>query len=163
MIYFKLNKLKIKLCGLSNCISLEEANKQPLKAYVITEANGKKIMDSGVRVGPLDLKYETEQTLNKYGLNSTLIERLKQYFGLSGKKAEEQLQDKPFELTQSEFDIITKKVKDFYLPKVAMLPGRFRKDKRVYSRCYYEFIFNALFFIFYYIHKGKKVDEISNR
>ena len=29
MIYFKLNKLKIKLCGLSNCISLEEANKQP--------------------------------------------------------------------------------------------------------------------------------------
>ena len=37
---------------------MAEAEKSPLKAYVLTERNGKKITDSGVRLGKSFLNFE---------------------------------------------------------------------------------------------------------
>jgi hypothetical protein len=136
----------------NECTSLEDASKNQLRGYVLTQAHGKNITDSGVRIGnhtfviikfifyylnlfflgPLNLKFETKARLNKYSLGQALVLKLSPYLGLSGKKAIDALESKPLNITQSEFDIIEKKVKEYYLPKIKHLPKRIKSDKRVH-------------------------------
>jgi hypothetical protein len=113
------------------CVNLEEAKKNPLKGYVLTELDGKQENDNGVRIGPVDLKYDTEQKMKKYGFDDKLIEKFKPYIGLTGQKAEEALKSNPLELTKEEMKIVTDKMKDFYMPKVKKLPSKIRNDQRV--------------------------------
>jgi hypothetical protein len=113
------------------CVSLDEAKKNPLKGYVLTESNGKPESDNGVRIGPVDLKYDSEEKMKKYGFDQKLIDKFKPYIGLSGQKAEEALKSKPLELTEEEMKTLTDKMKNFYMPKVKTLPSKIRNDKRV--------------------------------
>ncbi len=114
-----------------NCVTLDEAAENPLKGYVLTSANGTNVTDSGVRLGPLDFKYETVNHLKKYGLNSTLIKKFVPYIGLSGIKAENALVDVPLNVTESEYDSIVLAFKNYYLPKVNQVPKRIRRNKKV--------------------------------
>jgi hypothetical protein len=112
----------------SYAVSLEIAKQNPLKAYVLTQFENKQVKDSGVRLGPLDLKFETVQSLKDYGLPNELVEKMTPFIGKSGIEAQRILQQKPLQVTQEQFQMIEKKLVNYWKPKVEKAPQRVRQD-----------------------------------
>jgi hypothetical protein len=111
-------------------LTASEADQNPLQGYVLTDSEGKPT--SGVRIGLLDLQFETTPSLQeKYQFNSTLVSKLSPYIGLSGDKAVQALQDKPLNLTQSEFDDMNKRITNFWMSQLMRAPPAVRRSRSV--------------------------------
>ena len=123
-------------------VTIEEAEKTPLKAYVLT---GEGLSNQGVRIGPLDLSLVKVKNMQKYGLNDTLINRFKPYLGLVDAKAIELLKATPLEISQAEFDSISQQVKAYYEPKYSKAPEFIKNNPKVLKQDDY-LIFSSIFF-----------------
>jgi hypothetical protein len=86
------------------------------------------VSDSGVRIGPLDLKFETLQSLRSYGISDMLIQRLQPYFNVSGAAAIRLLQQRPLQLSQDEYSTMEQRVIEFWRAKLAGAPPVVRQD-----------------------------------
>lgn len=128
-------ELKLFLIGLFfSCINgatIQQAKSNPLQGYVLTSQDGKVIEDSGIRIGPLDLKFESIKSLNEYKLPQELVQKLQPYLGLSGQQASSLVQQKPLILSPQEFDILKKSVTTFWAPKVLSLPPQIKNSPTV--------------------------------
>jgi hypothetical protein len=119
-------------CQQTHCLTIEESNSKPLQGYVLTDQNGTVVGNSGVRIGLLDLQFETEQSLkDDYGLNSTVIAKVVPYAGLTGDKAVQALAQKPLMFDQQEFDDVNQKVTAFWMDKLESAPPFVRKTETV--------------------------------
>ena len=95
---------------------------------MLTDALGNVISDSGVRLGPLDFKFETIMSLKKYGIPQNLIEKFQPYIGKFGQAAIVMLKTTPLVITKSEFQVIEDKIVAFWKPKLAEIPDFVKKD-----------------------------------
>jgi hypothetical protein len=111
-------------------LTASEADKNPLQGYVLTDRSGKP--ESGVRIGLLDLQFETLEALrDKYQLEPSLIQKLSPYVGVTSDKAVQLLKDKPLALTQPEFDTMNQKVTNFWMSQLQKAPPAIRRSRRV--------------------------------
>ena len=111
-------------------VTIEQVKSNPLKAYVLTNAANQP--ESGVRVGLLDFKHETPQSLKRYGIDENEIKKFTPYFGLTGQQALEALNKNPLTLTKSEFDQINSKVYNFWNNKLMELPSSISDSRQVH-------------------------------
>lgn len=112
-------------------LTSQEAQSNPLKAYVLTDQSGSVVGNSGVRIGPIDLGMTSENLLRNYDLPNTLIDRFKPYIGLQGQQAQQALQSNPLTVTQPELTLIEQKFKGYWLPKFHNAPSTIKNNPLV--------------------------------
>lgn len=135
---FKLFVLSVCIYA-SQCLTVEQAKSNPLQGYVLTTPDGQVMKDVGVRVGPLDLKYENQQSLQAYQFPQELVKKLEPYLGKSGNEASQLIQQKPLTLTQEELNTAKLKLFAFWAPKLMKARNLLAVDPNVTK---------SLFFIF---------------
>ena len=113
------------------CITLEQAKNLKDQAYVLTSALGKPVTDSGVRIGPLDLSFETQRTLKQYGLQDDLIAKMQPFLGKKGQAAEQALKQNPLQVTDQQYNQIVKSVVQFWKPKFDRAPVALKQNPKV--------------------------------
>lgn len=112
---------------LYQCATIEQAKSNPFQAYVLTGPDGQVIDNSGVRLGPLDLSFETLKSLRKYNLPQELIQKLEPYMGKRGQEALTFVQQRPFRATAEEYNQIVKGASNYWMKKLQKVPP-FLKD-----------------------------------
>ncbi|CAF0751431.1 unnamed protein product [Brachionus calyciflorus] len=122
--------LAIAICAVTS-LTVEQAKQNPLQAYVLTDPNGQVDPKSGVRIGPLDLKYVRPAALQRMGLQSELIQKFQPYFNVSGQQAQQLLQQKPLQLTQQEYDNLSNQVVAFMEKNYNKVPPPLRNNARI--------------------------------
>ena len=110
-------------------VTMEEAEKNPRKGYVLTEPG---FANQGVRIGPLDLSINRLEDLKKFDLDQALIDKFQPYLGVTSDNAVQLINEKPLELTQGELDSLIQKVKAFYKPKLEGAPMFIRNHPKVH-------------------------------
>ena len=123
--------LVVALFACSQCMTVEEAQKNPLQGYVLTDDDGQVVPISGVRIGPLDLSYTTPQMLQRIGIQQDLIQKFQPYMDVRGEEAKQLLEQQPLKLTQEEFDRISEKAINFLDDHFERLPGPLRQHPRI--------------------------------
>ena len=113
-------------------LELDQVKKDPLKGYVLTNKEGQVVKNSGVRIGLLDLKFESNESLiEKYELPKNISMLVEPYLGLSGEMAVKMLKNKPLQLTQSDYNLVNEKLKAYWVLRLQKAPRFVRKSKQV--------------------------------
>jgi hypothetical protein len=110
---------------------LEQAKNLKDQAYVLTSAQGKPVTDSGVRIGPLDLSFETQQTLKQYRLPDDLVAKMQPYLGKRGQAAEQALSQNPLQVTDQQYNQIVQSVVQFWKPRFDKAPVALKQNPKV--------------------------------
>lgn len=122
----------VAISGIS-CVIESEARAHPLNGYVLQDASGQVVGNSGVRIGPLDFGLTNHEMLVKYGLPEPLIRNFTTYLGLTGAPAVEALKKKPLTLTQDELTLIENKFVQYWKPRFLKLSPAIRSSPLVYN------------------------------
>lgn len=124
-------------------LTIEKARMNPLQGYVLTDSDFKVADESGVRIGPLDLKYLTPELMDKIGLSPDMIELLSPYTQIYGENALTLVRGKPFRLTREQYETLESRMKSFFCQIYDSLPPDQKNDPTVNNN----FAFNHKFFI----------------
>jgi hypothetical protein len=122
----------VAISGIS-CVIESEARAHPLDGYVLEDASGQVVGNSGVRIGPLDFGLTNREMLVKYGIPEPLIQNFTTYLGLTGTPAVEALKRTPLTLTQEELTIIEDKFVQYWKPRFLKLSQAIRDSPLVYN------------------------------
>lgn len=115
----------------SNGLTVEEAQKNPLQAYVLTDQSGKVVPISGVRIGPLDLNYVTPQMLKRIGVSQDLMQKFEPYMNVRGEEAQKLLEQKPLKLSQEQYDQLSNKAIDFMDRLFERIPAPLKQNSTI--------------------------------
>jgi hypothetical protein len=108
---------------IASCVILNEADLNPMSAYVLTDENGRVVDYGGVRLGLLDLEFQTNKTLHeRYNLSEILISKLRPYIGLKGQLALKTLDQNPLALNNDEFGEMDTKLRKFWFDQIKRMP-----------------------------------------
>lgn len=103
--------------------TVQQASQSPLTAYVLTDQKGQAVDNSGVRIGLIDMAFETPQSLqSKYQLPQELVSKLAPFAGLTGQRAIQTLKSRPLVLSQAEYNLMNSKVKSYAEKRLNQAP-----------------------------------------
>jgi hypothetical protein len=80
------------------------------------------IDNSGVRIGPVALEFESPESLRAYGIPDNIIQMFQPYFNQSGMAAVQLLQQRPLRLSQEQYNLVEQRVVAFWRTKLANVP-----------------------------------------
>ncbi|CAF0751447.1 unnamed protein product [Brachionus calyciflorus] len=109
-------------------ISIEKAKKNPYEAYVLTNDTYQVKDDTGVRIGPLDLKYVNLDMMKKLGLNPDMIDLLQPYIGVQGQEALDLVKTRPLKLTRDQYETLSSRMKSYNQQLYDSLPESDKKE-----------------------------------
>lgn len=117
---------------ITTATTIDEASNNPLNAYVLTDENGTVVDYGGVRIGLLDLEFETVESLKeRYNLSNSLIKKLEPYLKLRGEKALKFVTENPLQLNSVEFFDMNERVKKHWTQALEKMPSNISKSNKV--------------------------------